>query len=696
MAGITATSPVKETDVLVLKETIRSQQQLLQKLYAELDVEREVANTATNEALSMILRLQGEKAAMEMEASQYKRMAEEKITHAEESLAVFEELMYQKEMEFSALEFQIEAYKYELLRKNPFAESNDATRGEKGIKSTMRRVSSMPSLLPTDFYKTKSSGDGEKHATPMLDSSSSIDSGNLDLVHNHGLDSRRNSPRSVEFNSYREQMRILDEKVKEIHCKEFGEKKLPKIKVKPESRSTSPSRAKLSPKCQKIKTCEDTSEKPTPNYATSSKSVHDVFDVHCKFEAPESSEMRLKNKGKSYVEEDDRLKKPDLFTIGSSPADDDIGYKLRDEVNPDPDYESPVEYDTQWVKLSNLPSSNNGKRSYKPSDESSDDCKSTLPHPSTRIPGYRPELQLLAQRLEQLESRRTNTCHEISEGREDELNLLMHLREQLDSIQSEMRSWRLNKSSPSDEVSLLPPFENKDKDTTEENNQRRIGGGENNMGKRSERIQQKTKAQTNTQSIHNQNREEAPGSNPTGEAETRKPAIRSSSACINMGTQKHKILRNNAEEKPPEEHRVKQRGIIGVRRVEREERCRNSSQSSFIGGNKKPVQPPFRRSQKGEKDTTKTRKETGGRGANRNITNTLQVNPRSLLPKGIKHPPNKNGPKLRPLSSGNVVPNKLTSGKQKEQPPKEKKSTTTGTRGKKEEIGEGGQLPKRR
>ncbi|GMI94716.1 hypothetical protein HRI_003140900 [Hibiscus trionum] len=440
MAGSTTTSPDKETDVMVLKEMLRSQQQLLQKLYAELDVEREAANTATNEALSMILRLQGEKAAMKMEASQYKRMAEEKITLAEESLAVFEELMYQKEMEFSALEFQIEAYKYQLLRNDPFAERNDATRGEKGIKSTMKRLSSLPSLLPTNFYKTKSSGDGEKHATPMLD----------------------------EFNSYWEQIRILDEKVKETSdCKEFGEMKLPEIKVKPESRSTSPSRAKLSPICQKIKAIEDPSEKPTPNSASSSKSVHDVFEVHCKYEVPETSERRKsfsngqKKKGKSYVEEDNRLQKPDLFNM------DDFqrvkpggkGHKLRDEVIPDPDYESPVEYDTQWVNMTNLLSSNKGKRSCKPSDEGSDDCKSTHLRPSTRNPSYGSELKLLAQRVEQLESRRSNTWHEISEGREGELNLLMQLREQLDSIQSEMTSWRPNKPSPSDEVSLLPLLE---------------------------------------------------------------------------------------------------------------------------------------------------------------------------------------------------------------------------------------------
>ncbi|XP_039066403.1 uncharacterized protein LOC120212035 [Hibiscus syriacus] len=485
------TSPVKETDILVLKETLRSQQQLLQKLYAEFDVEREATATATNEAMSMILRLQGEKASMKMEASQYKRMAEEKISHAEESLAIFEELMYQKEMEISALEFQIEAYKYKLLslgcdelddiEKNfpeiRFSERDDATRGERGIKSTIRRLSSLPSLLPTDFSKVRSSSYGEKLANSVLESGSSIDARNLDsVVCDHGFDSRRSSPRSAEFNSYCEQIRILDEKVKEIlDCKEVSTKKLPKIKVKPESQCTSP-RAKPPPKCQKLKTSEDQSEKVTPSPANSAKSVHDVFEVHCKFEVPESSERKKskeeKNKGKLYVEEDNRLKKPDFFMI-ESPADDDSdwsgkddfqsvkpgkkGYKPRDEMIPD--YESSAEYDTEWIKMTNLLSSNKGKRPCKLGDEQSDDYKSALLRPHPRLPSYRSELQQLAQRVEQLESRRTCTRHGISEGREDELNLLMQLSEQLNSIQSEMRSWRPNKSSPADEVSLLPLLE---------------------------------------------------------------------------------------------------------------------------------------------------------------------------------------------------------------------------------------------
>ncbi|CAH8386370.1 unnamed protein product [Eruca vesicaria subsp. sativa] len=96
-------------------ETMRAQQELLQKITHELDAEREASSTAASEALSMILRLQGEKATLEMETSHYKRMAEEKMCHAETSLTLFEDLIYRKEMEIASLEFQVQAYRCKLL-----------------------------------------------------------------------------------------------------------------------------------------------------------------------------------------------------------------------------------------------------------------------------------------------------------------------------------------------------------------------------------------------------------------------------------------------------------------------------------------------------------------------------------------------------------------------------------------------------
>ncbi|XVF47876.1 hypothetical protein PTKIN_Ptkin03bG0145400 [Pterospermum kingtungense] len=480
MASSGASLCIQETDIAVLKETLRSQQQLLQKLYAELDVEREASATATNEALSMILRLQGEKAAVKMEASQYKRMAEEKICHAEESLAMYEDLMYQKEMEISSLENQIEAYRYKLYSlgcddldnfekqfpENPFSERNDA---EKGIKATVRRLSSLPTTLPADFYQKKSASEGEKYPTPKPDPCSSIDAGNFDLVaRDQSLDSKRSSVHSPagDFNYYWEQIRRLDEKVKDISdCKEFGENKISSLSQST-SLFTDPSRAYLPPKCLKIKTREGSLERANQSSVSPPSTVHDIFEV------PEANEKNKKSQGKSILEADNRLKKPDLILgeTRESPAEDDIDWiklnnflslkpekklcKLRDETNAD--CKSPVEYDNECVKKNNLLSTNPEKRLCKLRDLKNADCKSALLRPPTSATDYRSELHQLTHRVEQLESVRNNIRHEISEERLEELNLLKELRKQLNSIQSEIRSWRPKKSSPLDEVTLLP------------------------------------------------------------------------------------------------------------------------------------------------------------------------------------------------------------------------------------------------
>ncbi|GER39514.1 hypothetical protein STAS_16141, partial [Striga asiatica] len=111
----TSNPPVSPFEMSFLKETLCAQQNLLQKLYSELDAEREASATAASEALNVILRLQGEKAAVKMEAEQYKRLAEEKMCHAEESFAIIEDIIYQKELELAALDYQVQSYRYKLI-----------------------------------------------------------------------------------------------------------------------------------------------------------------------------------------------------------------------------------------------------------------------------------------------------------------------------------------------------------------------------------------------------------------------------------------------------------------------------------------------------------------------------------------------------------------------------------------------------
>ncbi|KAK8698393.1 hypothetical protein V6N13_114513 [Hibiscus sabdariffa] len=472
MAGTSAALPlpIQDTDVTVtvLKETLRSQQQLLQKLYSELDIERESSATAATESLSMILRLQSKKASMKMEAIQYKRLAEEKIGHAAESLAILEQLIYQKEMDISSLEFQVQAYRYKLLTlgcddlndlekqftSNRLAERNDAFNGEKVIKSTIRRLSSLPVGLPIDFSSKKSSNDGENNPAPVQDSCWSTDAGNSDSeVRAPGLVSRRSSVNSAagEFNSYLEQIRLLDETVKQIaDCKEVGLKKSSNDKVEPVSLNSSSLN-----ECPKIKCHDRSTEFPISSSAISSGVVHDIFEVPVIHEVPQTSATGRtcldveKCNGKSVLESNDRLIKPNLT------PEDKLGLPVKDEVDwmkmnnflsakPEGKLTCLLKYGIECIKANRLMSTDA-------------DSKSALCDIAAGITDYQFELKQLRQSIEKLESGRNNTGHEIAERREEELNLLKDLKEQLNSIQAELRSLKPKKpTSPMDEVSLVP------------------------------------------------------------------------------------------------------------------------------------------------------------------------------------------------------------------------------------------------
>uniref|UniRef100_A0A1J3H672 GTD-binding domain-containing protein n=1 Tax=Noccaea caerulescens TaxID=107243 RepID=A0A1J3H672_NOCCA len=191
-----------------VRETMWAQQELLQKISQELDAEREASSSAASEALSMILRLQGEKAALEMEASQYKRMAEEKMTHAETSLALFEDLIYQKEMEIASLEFQVQAYRCKLLSvgcSDPAVSENRFPENLIffGDTSRVNQKRKMKRNLSSPF-------DGMTSERRLLLSDSSGES----FDEKKGVESSL-SPRE-DLNAYWEQIRRIDEHVREI------------------------------------------------------------------------------------------------------------------------------------------------------------------------------------------------------------------------------------------------------------------------------------------------------------------------------------------------------------------------------------------------------------------------------------------------------------------------------------------------
>lgn len=117
----------------VNKEIMRAQQEFFQKIIYELDVEREVFLIVVLEVLSMILRFQGEKVALEMEVSQYKRMFEEKMCYVEIFLTFFEDLIYRKEMEMAFFEFQVQVYRCKLFS---FGCVDVQVKEKKGVESS--------------------------------------------------------------------------------------------------------------------------------------------------------------------------------------------------------------------------------------------------------------------------------------------------------------------------------------------------------------------------------------------------------------------------------------------------------------------------------------------------------------------------------------------------------------------------------
>ncbi|RWW15691.1 hypothetical protein GW17_00020457 [Ensete ventricosum] len=104
-----------EDEVAALREAVASQQETIQELCAELDEERNAACSAASEAMSMILRLQREKAEAQMEARQFKRFAEEKMHHDQQELIALEDLLFKREEVVQSLTFQIQAYRHRLL-----------------------------------------------------------------------------------------------------------------------------------------------------------------------------------------------------------------------------------------------------------------------------------------------------------------------------------------------------------------------------------------------------------------------------------------------------------------------------------------------------------------------------------------------------------------------------------------------------
>ncbi|GMH30051.1 hypothetical protein Nepgr_031894 [Nepenthes gracilis] len=121
-----------ENECDALRETVSSQQNTIKDLYIELEEERNASSSAANEAMSMILRLQREKAEIQMEARQFKGFVEEKMSHDAQEIAALEDLLYKREQAIHSLTCEVQAYKHRMMS---YGLTEAEAEGFKGVRN---------------------------------------------------------------------------------------------------------------------------------------------------------------------------------------------------------------------------------------------------------------------------------------------------------------------------------------------------------------------------------------------------------------------------------------------------------------------------------------------------------------------------------------------------------------------------------
>lgn len=139
-------------DVEKNSEEPRAEHEVLISLYRELEKERNAAATAANEAMSMISRLQNEKAVLQMEARHYKQRTEERAFYDEKVITLLKELILKQEADNLTLENEVKLYKQRLLK---YSISN------------MKEESALPNSEEIDgvFHELLATSDEEKTLT---------------------------------------------------------------------------------------------------------------------------------------------------------------------------------------------------------------------------------------------------------------------------------------------------------------------------------------------------------------------------------------------------------------------------------------------------------------------------------------------------------------------------------------------------
>ncbi|XP_031285501.1 myosin-binding protein 2-like [Pistacia vera] len=140
--------------IRILKEALEEEKAACMALQLELEKERAAAATAADEAMAMILRLQADRASIEMEARQYQRMIEEKCEYEEEEMNIMKDILVRRERENHFLEKEVEAYRQMRSLGNGQSEVDFSHLTSEWGQKPLRSLDSNEDLL--EFEKGKS------------------------------------------------------------------------------------------------------------------------------------------------------------------------------------------------------------------------------------------------------------------------------------------------------------------------------------------------------------------------------------------------------------------------------------------------------------------------------------------------------------------------------------------------------------
>nr|XP_007159168.1 hypothetical protein PHAVU_002G214800g [Phaseolus vulgaris]ESW31162.1 hypothetical protein PHAVU_002G214800g [Phaseolus vulgaris] len=104
----------EEFDVMTLRKLVKTERVKANAACTDLETERTAAASSAEEAMAMILRLQNEKSAAEIQATQFRRMAEQKLDYDQEVIESLQWTITQHEVQKCDLEDQVEICREDL------------------------------------------------------------------------------------------------------------------------------------------------------------------------------------------------------------------------------------------------------------------------------------------------------------------------------------------------------------------------------------------------------------------------------------------------------------------------------------------------------------------------------------------------------------------------------------------------------